>query len=370
MMTSKKSGYTYPRAVLLSGFQWNFKWKGASIINTCPLDSFLMLLIATLEGKCLLRDYVELRDMDSVLSQVFAHIKRNKWDEARVIWMTKWLGLDCSQDQDLWGNVVDLFLVTARSNKRCPLDQSCWLKWDFEVTCGRRDGCTGNQLPSQIDDDREETTEDMEVVTIKHRTRFTIMVSSQQTFFDAMEELLGEHIASATSCIRRSCQGPRVHKKAYNISWPHCIFFECPGHSLSDIPFTFVWQQKRFIFRGTVLFGNGHFCAVIRMYNGWMHYDDMSHPKFTYFDIGNEEAAQMGKTPNLAMFEVVDIHEEKNFRNESCGWKDIFIGKSHESTRPKRSPTCTVEDNFGVQDTTENPFDDFNNDMKKQKREP
>ena len=30
-------------------------------------------------------------------------------------------------------------------------------------------------------------------------------------FFDTMKELLGEHIASATSCIRRSCQGPNYN---------------------------------------------------------------------------------------------------------------------------------------------------------------
>ena len=71
-----------------------------------------------------------------------------------------------------------------------------------------------------------------------------------------------------------------------------------------------------------------HWTCVLRMPTGWLHYDGMDQPKFTFYNLEDATAAQRERRVSVAMFEVVDQSETRNFLNENHDWRDTFVGIS------------------------------------------
>ena len=59
------------------GIQWNFNYGGTENYNTCPLDSFLVLLFILHKGKVMNRQLRELNNKSSLLARSFKEIDDN-----------------------------------------------------------------------------------------------------------------------------------------------------------------------------------------------------------------------------------------------------------------------------------------------------
>ena len=62
-----------------------------------------------------------------------------------------------------------------------------------------------------------------------------------------------------------------------------------------------------------------------------MHCDEMENPKFTFSDLEHTTEACRGRVSALAMFEIIEKSDDRNFSDEQHDWRETFIGGIAES---------------------------------------
>ena len=75
------------------------------------------------------------------------------------------------------------------------------------------------------------------------------------------------------------------------------------------LPLEVNWEGKKLVLRGGILFGGGHFTAVIRTPKEWMHYDGITTPKFSFYPLWDHEGATNGRLLDKAFYEVLDVND-------------------------------------------------------------
>ena len=79
------------------GSPWGGTHAGVALCNTCPIDNILSMLLIEWHRNSLFRQTVMCEADDGVevcqtLLKVIDLASKNKWDEARFLWMTKHAG--------------------------------------------------------------------------------------------------------------------------------------------------------------------------------------------------------------------------------------------------------------------------------------
>ena len=287
------------------------KWKfttpmGAVITNTCPLDSLLIVLFGPLKGKAMLSPFPELLDPDSLLVKAFHHMENHNWDAARMQWLTDWHKHDLSRPKNMFSNIHEQFCSTGVIG---PLDQSFRIKFERTTICmsdhGLCDVCPRKQCVSKL----------------------SLVMFAGQTLVHCFENNFGEK--TGRHChISHGCKGPTFCKETDKIEWPHVLCIDTTSVNLEQHQLVTKWGGKKFILRGTVLCARKHFTTLVRMPNGWMHYDGCHRPMITFHNLQDTRGACRGREPALTLFEVVDEAEDRDFLDASTDWRDIFVGRA------------------------------------------
>ena len=217
------------------GPTWNFVSEtGARITNTCPLDSFLMLLFVPVKGKAMFQPFPELTNKNSLLSRAFALMEKHNWDGARTLWLTDWFNHDMERPRNCFGDMAELFSNSKR--KRSPLDASFRIKFNQMQICRREGGCLG----------KVGLDNDVEMSGFAQRVeKLTIVPTGDQTLTDCLEQLLGNVKGNYCQQTARSgCPGPTEQFAAQNIEWPHVLIMDCGGIPLDKLAFSSFGVEK------------------------------------------------------------------------------------------------------------------------------
>ena len=309
------------------GANWNFTWDGVEMKNTCPLDTFLTMLVVPVWGGAMVQNYLQPTDPTSLISRTWVKMSQENWDEARILWMTEWLQLDVSQPQNLFSNITEMF---AQMGKVSPLAQAYEMKYDFQQVCCQPK-CAGQGLapPGGVaeGEDGGEVSDNGKRVITTNRRKMSHMVIEGWTFPQALEFEHGEKVFD-NHCARMGCHGPSMRLASVVTKWPTMMVFDCPSHMLNELPFTFVWRKKKFVLRGVALNAQDvHWFAIFRMPNGWMTYDGMLYPHFRFHPLDKWSEAMRGYKLSVAMFEVLDSSVEEDFGNPNIDWTTCFDGR-------------------------------------------
>ena len=109
------------------------------------------------------------------------------------------------------------------------------------------------------------------------------------------------------------------------------------SHALPAIDEVFVWRGKKMILRGAILGKGIHFTAMLRMPNGWMHFDDMSNPKFTFWAKEDGNKAMGHQQIVFLAFEVVPGTTEKEFGRLSVTGSNFVLESRQEVFKAKQT---------------------------------
>ncbi len=164
---------------------------------------------------------------------------------------------------------------------------------------------------------------------------------------DQLKNLLEEHLLGSFCSARwfnvaegkqEPCTGPSMFHDAIVEKWPHTLAFDVTntsGGTVNDLPLTFEHKKKRFVLRGFLLGGRGHFTAVVRCPNAWMHCDGQFPVgrRFEFFSLEQGRQVMNGRMMNMVTYEVLDITETRNWADE-----DFDLFSNFECKETKKQP--------------------------------
>lgn len=332
------------------------KWQIPGVAtNTCVLDSFLVLLFVPWFGKLNLTPYPELADNESLLSRTFKLLESNECADARILWLEEFFKLEIGKRKiDLWRDSDCLFkeqgiveTSRVRGGAGHPLLQSFQLLFIKNTKCMREGKCkkfdtSRTHIPHEDDSDveevpREERKLELQEEQIRSVKRAAMKTSApgytdkskQMTVEECLNEKLQPKTLITTCYIDRECEGPTWTLEPEIIKWPHTLVFDCPGRKLEELPSIFYCKGKKFVLRGAMVCGFGHWCSVIRCPFGWMHYDGMKNAgeRFEFFQFGAERDAVKGRVLNIVTYEVLEVSETRNFQDERLDWSKIVASR-------------------------------------------
>ena len=128
------------------------------------------------------------------------------------------------------------------------------------------------------------------------------------------------------------CKGPSLQKTKV-ISWPHVMVFDCCVTAmLEDMPFTFMWSNKKFVLRSALLGNNLHFIALIRTPEAWLHYDGLNNIKFCFYNLQDTAIARGEYGLDKVLYEVLDEEDTHDFGSTNISLEDILICENKKSS--------------------------------------
>ena len=336
------------------GCDWRFfSSQGAEITATCPLDTLLTMLAAPVWAQAMVQNVFEGADPSSLLARTWVLMCQDRWNDARELWIAEWLERDTSQFISLFTSMDRMFVPDARSSKKSPLFQWCTVHYGHTTVCCNPDKCQGAILCAHVNSDGEEFSDDGKRVVMKNLTRMLHMVpggrevslrggwtrnrSPTVTFPKALDLIYGEEMLPK-HCVRAPCDGPSYRHACDVTKWPSLMWFDCPGYTLEELPFTFHWRNKKFVLRAVALNNQIHFVGAFRMPNGWMIYDGRDQIKFSFFPLDKATEARGNYIPSMSVFEVMDESVEENFKNPDFDWRTTFRGKEEHGFGQKNDP--------------------------------
>ena len=221
------------------------KWciQKYDIVNTCPLDSFLVLLYAPYLGKLILSPYPELDVGESLLSRTFALLKLN--DDAvgaRLLWIRELLNKEPGREAlNLW-STLEVYL-DPKSKKRAnhPIQDMVEIIWTQKYQCQREGGCRGRIGSPYIcgeaedSDNNEEYNAQTRTTASRSReqlrSRFRLYTDATMFLDEYLDSMFEDHIV--TGCKVRwqeksseqfkGCEGPTEFSRAQILKWPHTM---------------------------------------------------------------------------------------------------------------------------------------------------
>ena len=378
--TKKKK--VQPRFPIFEGIRWGMPQAW----NTCPLDSWLDLIYIPHRAKLNLNPYPELQDNTSILSRTFEFMLHNDHDAARMLWLHELYQFsdeDLLVRKNLFGSTDRFFekiKVKNQADRPNPLDETLRLRFRRSIRCVREGGCKmldSTLVCSHLDDPDEEVVDLGANYREVRRSQCRVTCANGlnkdeigKRPEDQLKSLLEEHLLGAfCSAVwfnaaegkQEPCTGPSMFHDAIVEKWPHTLAFDMTntsGGTVNDVPLTFEYKKKRFVLRGFLLGDGGHFTAVVRCPNAWMHYDgDVPvGRRFEFFPLEQGRQVMKGRRINMVTYEVLDITETRNWADETF---DLFS-------------------NFECKETKKQPIDldsdwsdeDEDDESKKQKSEP
>lgn len=103
------------------GIPWSIHTGDANVVNTCAIDTSLMLLYFAREFRL-----ADLSSSDTFLNTIMDLIRAEKYDEARLRWMEVKMGINVKDNIDVFGTVED--------SVTCHLE-SFLLRTEFHIQC-------------------------------------------------------------------------------------------------------------------------------------------------------------------------------------------------------------------------------------------
>ena len=135
---------------------------------------------------------------------------------------------------------------------------------------------------------------------------WSMQISAQTTPHDALEEMMSCADFAQCYASKMGCNAGSWLESAEIVKWPHLMLFEMGNFhvdlSINSIEECFTWRNKKFLLRGAILGDDGHFTTLLRMPNGWMHFDDMARPKFKFCKKEEDRVAIGEKNHHLCCF--------------------------------------------------------------------
>ena len=288
-----------------------------------------MMLYVPYYGGLLCRPYPDLDDAGGLLSRAFGFLNDGKDDDARLIWMEEILSIDTSASYNLWGSTDRLFgrlrIAGYRDYTRChPLENTIVYRCQQILTCIAQGGCSGNDtaLHSDSEDEEVKITGVNTVSKIATGQTVPLLVDDQGMpcpITDSLKLKLGD--VHVPKCSHKMCKGPFL-QKAKVISWPHVVVFDCCVTAmLEDMPFTFMWNHKKFVLRCALLGNNSHFIALICTPEAWLHYDGLKDIKFCFYNLQDTATARGEYGLDKVLYEVLDEDDTRDFGSTNIHWK-------------------------------------------------
>ena len=129
--------------------------------------------------------------------------------------------------------------------------------------------------------------------------------------------------------------------------------------SIEDFPSNFEWNGKNFFIRGFLLCDRIHYTSIMRIENGWMHYDGMmAPPRFRIYPLGKGREAMRGRPIALIIYEITDKSINKLVGNPSAKLEEKFdiagtdvteVRSSSSSSRKNSISSSSDESSSGVE---------------------
>ena len=267
--------------------------------NTCPLDSFLMMMYLPHKLELLFTPYPELKERNSLLSRSFALLDQNRSVEARQLWIEELYGISITPSHE--GPGVDLFDSTEifrrfaywkteryqSSSVEChalarkvagdhPLKKTFEWMQTMNGKCIHEPKCQGH------------TDEEVEIpLTLRMKLRTNCQCTSERT---TPTQILDSHLSDGLrqSCTGvfvdengklKNCSGPTLWDESKVVRWPHTMIFTQFGVTrngkLEDWPEQFTYREKRFVLRGATLCSHSHFRSSTKVDGGWISFDGL-----------------------------------------------------------------------------------------------
>ena len=110
------------------------------------------------------------------------------------------------------------------------------------------------------------------------------------------------------------------------ITWPHVMVFDCCMTAmLEDMPFTFKWNNKKFVLRSALLGNNSHFIALICTPEAWLHYDGLKDIKFCFYNSQHTVTVRGEYGLDKVLYEVLNEDDTRDFGSTDISWEDVLV---------------------------------------------
>ena len=282
-----------------SGIEWGMPNVAT---NTCPLDSLLIALYIPhrLRSNDLDPLYRELGNNDSFLKRTFDLLAQDDGDEARRICIHEKLNFPPDSVADITGDISDLldhyfeestYHLVRTHPFQCVHGEQCLCEVQAQ-----------HQPQAELWNKPFNTTE------------ATVTNSAQLDVKSILENQFGPEIL--TGCPNNPpneevCAGPRIKHETEIVNWPRIFVFETGNVSahlcdMNQIPKSIRFRKHRLNLQSCILFGSGHFTAVIPIRNGnWLYYDGIIHPRLQIFKRSESKKIMHGRGVRALFYEVV-----------------------------------------------------------------
>jgi hypothetical protein len=328
------------------GIQWNFRYDNIRFTNTCPLDSTLILLYGPFKARLLLKNYGELLEQDSFMSYTFNLLDNHQHDEARARWIKRchaseppvkaWLEGNSPTKIDIFGEATRYFV----NDNSCPFASSSTMWYTPTITCLHPGGCRRGG-----DNTRTEASVPTAFFQwVTHNEQGEIIPLATHLNNEKFDKIYSTCKLRGPSM--QTCPGPSQVVREI-ISWPHCIFVDIPCVEdkyydtgrymhLSQLNLVERLDDHFLVLRGCLLGDGGHFTTVLRLPNGWLHYDGMQNPcKYTYYALDRADSAMRRRTITKIMYECVHTSATSGasivslFGDPSIDYNTVFAVSNH-----------------------------------------
>ena len=349
--------------ILYEGIKWNMlPWA----YNTCPLDSFLDGIYLPFKLHLLVNPYPELLDSGSLLSRSFSMLNKNETTAARLLWITEFMGHVSPNGLDLWG-FTDIFFSPRSRGRRMedqshPFFQSCEIIFKRTRHCIRQGGCESDlAILAAANDGSDDEIIIAEDGTLRQfRQRRIVCLVHGRTVLEHLKAVMDEKmermcdrqlfdpsrgLAANNSSAKgmRYCKGPSILGEAEVVKWPHTMVFDMNGvsgrsNTLNDLPFSFVYKDKKLVLRTITLGSGNHFNCVVRCPDSWLQCDGMRQTprRIKLYPLNQDNYEFMkGHSLNFVLYEVIDSTVEQDFGNSEFDFSTAICTDPNDNTTPE-----------------------------------
>ena len=320
---------------IFNGPCWGMKHN--SVINTCALDCWLVLIYAPYHAGQLLTPYPELSNHSSFLSNTFSLLDQNRSEEAKVLWMDLFNTFEMQQAFDsrqdfvnCLGNVNRYYCHFPNTPNPLfqeevqgvttvhPMQMSLTMYAEHKFHCCRRKRCRYNQHGK---------------ISTTHKNEFNIQPEHEASWEVVERVMVGDHLRSHLRSGRCKCGSIGWVDRAHTVTWPHTVALDLTTATrkykdLSVLTPQFEIDDKELILRGCILLDEQreHFITLIKCEDGWMQYDGLSNPhKFKLYSCDETQLIMEGspKTLVVGTYEVTDNNTSSKVQ-DFVDWEELF----------------------------------------------
>jgi len=369
----KKSNILFNKSEHLKrfrGIQWSFQYGNIHYSNTCPLDSFLVLLYILHKGKVMITPLVETENKQSLLSRAFKELDNDPGAtggiNARMLFVKEfyhqeWLkrnnnslhsSLDIffnkNDDQDVGASGVSPILSSVtwqytRDTAFCTLGSKCTSSGGPKISRKSKRIKIMTKISQMNYEPTQAENKQMGVQCLKDIIDAKFCPKLHSNAVCSVEyiptgEKTPDGIDKKESA--QTCVGLLQQPRATIVKFPHLAVID-QGEAdmtavgtritdLYDLPLQFEHMEKRWILRGVIFGNNLHFTAAARLPFSWMYYDGISDTqngiKFSMHSLGKNgcKEAMHGYGISQIYYELVELNETRQFGSLSAADESIF----------------------------------------------